>query len=63
MPTLSNSLDVALAEMWTTFGIFAEKSCEKAADVDPFIGTACVARDIMQIVDALGENGSCDTGA
>ena len=57
MPTLSNSSDVALAEMWTTFGKFTEKCRENAADVGPLIGAAYVARDIMQIVDALGEDG------
>ena len=37
--------------------MLAEQCLEKAGNVGELIGTAFVARDMMQIVDALGGDG------
>jgi hypothetical protein len=57
--TLGNSSDVALGGVWATQQIFAEQCF---TNPDPktkggLINTAFVARDLMKVVDALGEDG------
>ncbi|KAK5997430.1 Serine protease Hip1-like protein [Cladobotryum mycophilum] len=52
-----NASDVALGQVWAKATIFAE-TCHTAQNkTGNFIGTAFVARDMMRIVDALGEDG------
>jgi pimeloyl-ACP methyl ester carboxylesterase len=42
---------------WQSAGEIADFCATQASDTDSLIGTAFVARDMMQIVDALGEDG------
>jgi hypothetical protein len=55
----SNSSDTAVGEVWSMVGWLAEycKASEQANEVGELVGTAFTARDMMQIVDALGEDG------
>lgn len=53
----SNSSEEALGELWATSNITAQ-ACHFARNgTDDLIGTGFVARDMMQIVDALNEDG------
>ncbi|KAK3663717.1 hypothetical protein LTR22_005418 [Elasticomyces elasticus] len=56
-PQALNASDTALGAVWAASGALAELCYENAGDVGRFVGTSFVARDIMQIVDALGEDG------
>lgn len=52
-----NSSDVALGRNWANMKIFADGCAAKQAEMGQFIGTAFTARDMMQVVDALGGDG------
>ncbi|KAI6382967.1 hypothetical protein MCOR25_000474 [Pyricularia grisea] len=52
-----NSSDVAQGRIWATSLQISEACAKKNADNGRFLGTAFVARDIIQIVDALEEDG------
>jgi hypothetical protein len=54
---LGNSSDVALGRLWTRGGMNAELCFQKQNATGSLIGTAFVARDLMGVVDALGEDG------
>jgi hypothetical protein len=56
-PVTSNSSDTALGEIWASTGILADTCNERLADIGSFVGTAFTARDLMSVVDALGEDG------
>lgn len=55
---LYGSSDVTAGQLWANTGMFASV-CNDTVDGDDgeLIGTAFVARDMMQIVDALDEDG------
>ncbi|KAH8731112.1 TAP-like protein-domain-containing protein [Phaeosphaeriaceae sp. PMI808] len=52
-----NSSDAALDTVWASLQQYAETCCQNAKGVSELIGTAFVARDMMQVVDALSEDG------
>ncbi|KAL8938442.1 MAG: hypothetical protein Q9216_003892 [Gyalolechia sp. 2 TL-2023] len=52
-----NASDTAVGETWAAAQALGESCYENARDIGELIGTGYVARDIMQIVDALGEDG------
>ncbi|ETS76223.1 hypothetical protein PFICI_11610 [Pestalotiopsis fici W106-1] len=54
---VSDSSDKALGEVWAIGSSIAQTCLNNTKDTAPYIGTAFVARDMMQIVDALGEDG------
>jgi hypothetical protein len=54
---LGNSSDVALGRLWTRGTINAELCFQKSKATGSLIGTAFVARDLISVVDALGEDG------
>lgn len=49
--------ETSLEKMWDRAKIDVEKCYEAHNKTQPFLGTASVARDIMSVVDALGEDG------
>ncbi|KAL8843503.1 MAG: hypothetical protein Q9170_000007 [Blastenia crenularia] len=51
------SSDTAVGESWAAKKALGEACYESARDIGELIGTGFVARDMMQIVDALGEDG------
>lgn len=57
LPSSSNSSNVSLAQLWAGSGALAELCYEKNKEIIQYIGTESIARDMMQIVDALGEDG------
>jgi len=54
---LGNSSDVALGRLWTRGAINADLCFKNSNATGNLIGTAFVARDLMSVVDALGEDG------
>ena len=56
-PFYSNSSDAALGKTWTGQGVIAETCYERKKELGQNIGTAFTARDLMTVVDALGEDG------
>lgn len=52
-----NSSDAALGRIWAGSQIAAETCYQAQNKTGNLIGTSFVARDMMQIVDALGEDG------
>lgn len=52
-----NSSDTAIGQIRAASVTFAESCRENAEDIGDLIGTGYVARDMMQIVDALNEDG------
>ncbi|KAK4100362.1 alpha/beta-hydrolase [Parathielavia hyrcaniae] len=52
-----NASDVALGQLWANRQIAAETCYARQNETGGLIGTAFVARDMMCIVDALGEDG------
>jgi hypothetical protein len=54
---LGNSSDVALGRLWTRGTINAHLCYQKSKATGSLIGTAFVARDLISVVDALGEDG------
>ncbi|KAH8903629.1 TAP domain-containing protein [Coniochaeta sp. PMI_546] len=60
MPTFGRSSETALGAQWANGELFAE-NCYAANNLTgSLIGTAFIARDVMQIVDALSEEGQGD---
>ncbi|CAG8954495.1 hypothetical protein HYFRA_00004408 [Hymenoscyphus fraxineus] len=55
--TLGNSSDTALGRLWAKGEIFSNTCLQKANETGSLIGTAFVARDLISVVDALGEDG------
>lgn len=56
-PTTTNNSDVALGTTWSLGGVEAELCLEKNKGIGELMSTAFIARDMMKIVDALGEDG------
>ena len=56
-PGFLNASDVAIGTQWAFSSTVAKSCLENAKDVGELIGTGYVARDMMQIVDALQEDG------
>lgn len=56
-PGLSTSSDVALGQIWANGAAHSDLCYSQNNKTGGLIGTAFVVRDMMQIVDALGENG------
>lgn len=56
-PAATNASDTALGTSWTYNDILAQACYENGRDVGELMGTAFVARDMIQIVDALDEDG------
>ena len=54
---LGNSSDVALGRLWTQGTINSELCFQKSNATGSLIGTAFVSRDLISVVDALGEDG------
>lgn len=52
-----NSSNAQLGKTWAWASNFADTCSENASDEGSLISTAFVARDMMQIVDALDEDG------
>ncbi len=55
--TLANSSNVALGQDFAASEIQALQCLNATEDIGGLMGTAFVARDMAQIVDALGEDG------
>ncbi|EEU34243.1 uncharacterized protein NECHADRAFT_85518 [Fusarium vanettenii 77-13-4] len=55
--TVAGSFPLARGQNWAASGIFAETRALKQNKTGQFLGTSFVARDMMQIVDALDEDG------
>lgn len=56
-PPYINSSDGALGTFWASKAIMARSCYHNMKDTGDLVGTAFVARDMMQIVDALKEDG------
>jgi len=57
MPSSTNSSDVSLGLTWSIGRALSKVCQEKNRDIGELMSTAFIARDMMQIVDALGEDG------
>ncbi|TAQ86409.1 hypothetical protein B7494_g5254 [Chlorociboria aeruginascens] len=55
--TLSNASDVALGENWAAGGIISYDCFQNGNATGSLMGTAFVARDLISVVDQLGEDG------
>jgi hypothetical protein len=56
-PLFARASDTALGAQWASGQLFAD-TCYAANNLTgSLVGTAFIARDVMQIVDALGEDG------
>lgn len=53
----SNSSDVTPGRLWASTKLLVDKCYETSKEMAGVCGTAFVVRDMMQIVDALGEDG------
>ncbi|KAJ0163248.1 putative hydrolase [Colletotrichum tanaceti] len=53
----AKSSDNTPARLWASAKLYVDKCYERNKEVGGLVGTAFVARDMMQIVDALGEDG------
>ncbi|KAJ4305782.1 hypothetical protein N0V90_001314 [Kalmusia sp. IMI 367209] len=56
-PPYTNASSSALGTLWATSGASAKRCSQNAYKVLPLISTAFTARDFIQVVDALGEDG------
>ncbi|KAH7095369.1 proteinase [Paraphoma chrysanthemicola] len=56
-PATTNSSNTALGASWAYSDLLAQACYENGRDVGDLMGTAFVARDMIQIVDALDEDG------
>lgn len=56
-PLTTNTSDTALGTMWAVKQTLAENCYRNTSEIGELVGTAFVARDMMQIVDALQEDG------
>ena len=54
---IRNMTDMLLSEGWVKGVQFAEQCFEGNEDIGSFLSMAFVARDMLSIVDALGEDG------
>ncbi|CAH0033242.1 unnamed protein product, partial [Clonostachys rhizophaga] len=54
---MGNSSDTAAAQIWAHTGALANTCLQRQSEIGEFINTAFVARDLMSVVDALGEDG------
>ncbi|KAJ3526199.1 hypothetical protein NM208_g11306 [Fusarium decemcellulare] len=54
---LPSSSDTALGRLWADSSIVAESCYSQLKDIGGLVGMAFVSRDMMKIVDALGEDG------
>ena len=54
---MGNSSDVARAQTWAQAGAYSQQCLNKESETGDLIGTGFVARDLMSVVDALGEDG------
>lgn len=54
---VGNSSDTAPGRIWADARVFDASCAATQNKTGRFVGTAFVARDMMQIVDALGEDG------
>ncbi|KEY73904.1 hypothetical protein S7711_06110 [Stachybotrys chartarum IBT 7711] len=58
LPTVwSNASNVEIGRRWAAGTAIAERCFEVSEDIGDLLGTAFVARDIMQVVEALDEDG------
>ncbi|GKT49690.1 tripeptidyl-peptidase sed1 [Colletotrichum spaethianum] len=53
----AKSSDNTPGRLWASAKLFVDKCFERNGEIGGLIGSAFVARDMMQIVDALGEDG------
>jgi hypothetical protein len=56
-PQVSDVSDATIGQVWALRGTFAKSCATNLADIGSLLGTAYVARDMMRIVDSLGEDG------
>jgi hypothetical protein len=56
-PMVSDISDATVGQVWALQGALAKSCAINIADIGTLLGTAYVARDLMHIVDALGEDG------
>jgi hypothetical protein len=56
-PTYANTSDTAPGQIWTTQGTVAHLCKERNHMNGSYVGTAFTARDLITVVDALGEDG------
>ena len=56
-PLFSNASDTGLGETWAVQGYLGEVCYERKKNIGSYVGTAFTARDLMTVVDALGEDG------
>ena len=54
---LGNSSEVAVAQDWVRAHVVASQCQTAHRETGDYIGTAAMARDLMSVVDALGEDG------
>lgn len=55
--TQAGSADTAVGKIWAESQIVSDKCYTQLKDIGDYVGMAFVARDMMSIVDALGEDG------
>ncbi|KAI5863686.1 TAP-like protein-domain-containing protein [Durotheca rogersii] len=55
--TLAGSADTAVGQLWAEGGVIAEQCYKNLKDIGNYVGMAYTARDMISIVDALGEDG------
>lgn len=53
----ANSSDITPGRAWASAKLLVDKCYERNKDIGNLVGSAFVARDMIQIVDALGEDG------
>ena len=54
---MGNASDTSPGYLWSITNIMAQLCYQNGNDTGSFLGTAFVVRDMMQIVDALDEDG------
>ncbi|KXJ88472.1 TAP-like protein-domain-containing protein [Microdochium bolleyi] len=52
-----NASDTTPAQLWAESSVLAQLCKAKLQEIGPYVGMASVSRDMMAIVDALGEDG------
>lgn len=56
-PITTNDSDTSLGLSWSVNKVISEACYEKNKEIGEFMSTAFIARDMMEIVDGLGEDG------
>lgn len=56
-PLFSNSSDTAVGLQWANGENLADLCYERLKDIGSYVGTAFVARDLINVAEALGEDG------